>query len=156
MKFYSEKLNKLFDTENDLVAAEKEVADREQKKAEAAKAKKADAIAVEESFKARNVARREYNAKIVAARKAYTDVITNAKKAFDEAVADATKIKDAAEEAYDKALKEFTKKHPEGFHITLKDGDNVMTISNSRDEHSENVAKEYSSILDLFKTIWKI
>ena len=156
MKFYSEVTKKLYESEKELKIAEKEVADADAKKAEAAKAKKEDAALVEDSFKARNAARREYNTKVVAARKAYTEVITNAKKAFDEAVADATKVKDAAEETYDKALKEFTTKHPEGFHITLKDGDNVMTISNSKDSQFETFAKEYSSILDFFKNIWDI
>lgn len=129
MKFYSEITKKLYETEEELAVAEKAVAEAEAKKAEAAKAKKEDAKVVEDSFKARNAARIEYNTKVVAARKAYNETLTAAKKAFNEAVADATKVKDTAEQAFDAALKEFNKKHAEGYHMTLKDGDNVMTIS---------------------------
>lgn len=154
MKFYSEKLNKLFDTEKELVAAEKEVADKEAKKAEAAKAKKADATKVEEAFKARNTARRAYNDRIVEAKKVYNTILEEAKKAFNDAVTAATKEKDAAEKNYDAALKEFTNKHSEGYHMTLKDGDNVVTIS-SQGEAVSNIGKEYNQLLDLIFGLWK-
>jgi hypothetical protein len=148
MKFYSEKLNKLFDTEKELVTAEKELADKEAKKAELAKSKKADANKVEEAFKARNAARREYNTKVMDARKAYNTALVEAKKAFDAAINDATAIKDKAEEVYNSALKEFTDKHPEGYHMTLKDGDNVTTLSRSSDKQLEKVSKEYNDFID--------
>lgn len=154
MKFYSEVTKKLYESEEELKTAEKEVADAEAKKAEAAKAKKEDAALVEDSFKARNAARREYNTKVVAARKAYTEVITNAKKAFDEAVADATKVKDTAEQAFDTALKEFNKKH-DSYHMTLRDGDNVMTISTQGENSTDTLNKEYNSVLDFLMNLWK-
>ena len=155
MKYYSEKLNKLFETEKELVAAEKEVAIAEAKKAEAAKTKKAEAKVVEDAFKARNIARREYNTKVMDARKAYNTALVEAKKTFNDAITEATAIKDKAEEVYDAALKEFTDKHPEGFHITLKDGDNVMTISNSSDKNYECMDKEFNSLIDSILNIWK-
>lgn len=154
MKFYSEKLNKLFETEKELIAAEKELADKEAKKAEAAKEKKAEALKVEEAFKARNAARRTYNDRIVEAKKVYNTILEEAKKAFNDAVTAATKEKDAAEKIYDAALKEFTTKHPEGYHMTLKDGDNVVTIS-SQGEAISNIAKEYNQLLDLIFGLWK-
>lgn len=147
MKFYSEKLNKLFETEKELVAAEKELADKEAKKAELAKSKKADANKVEEAFKARNAARREYNSKVMDARKAYNTALVEAKKAFDAAINDATAAKDKAEEVYNSALKEFTDKH-QTYHMTLKDGDNVMTISNQSDKGYESIGKEYNNLID--------
>lgn len=149
MKFYSEKLNKLFDTEKELVAAEKELADKEAKKAELAKSKKADANKVEEAFKARNAARREYNAKVIDARKDYNVALLEAKKAFEDAITEATNAKDKAEEAYNAALKEFTDKH-QTYHMTLKDGDNVMTISNQSDKSYEKISKEYNDFIDTF------
>jgi phage-related protein len=155
MKFYSEKLNKLFETEKELVIAEKEAAEADQKKTEAAKAKKADAAVVEASFKARNAARVEYNTKVMAARKAYNESIAAAKKAFDEAVADATKAKDAAEEKYDKALKEFTAKH-DTYHMTLKDGDNVVTISNANDKSFEHLNRDFNGLIDTILKIWNL
>ena len=42
-----------------------------------------------------------------------------------------------AEADYDAALKEFTNAHPEGFHITLKDSDNVVTLSHSGNAFSD-------------------
>ena len=149
MKYYSEKLNKLFDTEKDLKAAEKEVADKEAKKAELAQAKKADAAKVEDAFKARNAARREYNTKVMDARKAYNTALVEAKKAFDDAIAEATNAKDKAEEVYNVALKEFTDKH-ESYHMTLKDGDNVMTLSRESDKQLEKISKEYNDFIDTF------
>lgn len=149
MKFYSEVTKKLYETEEDLNLAEKAVADEKAKKEEAALAKKADATKVEDAFKVRNDAKREYNTKVVAARKMYNESIAAAKKAFDEAVSDATKVKDAAEKVYDEVLKEFIAKHPEGYHLTLKDGDNVVTLSSQADSFS-TIMKDYNNLLDFF------
>jgi hypothetical protein len=154
MKFYSEKLNKLFDTETELVAAEKAVAKVEAEKEAAAKQKKAEAQVVEDAFKARNAARREYNAKVVEAKRVYNTAVMEAKKAFDAAVAEATKTKDEAEKAYDAALKEFTAKH-KSYHMTLKDGDNVITISNASEQYFENMSKEYNEFLSAIANLWK-
>ena len=147
MKFYSDMTKKLYESEEELKTAEKEVADAEAKKAEASKAKKEDALKVEEAFKANNAARREYNAKVLAARKAYNEAVTAAKKAFDAAVSDASNAKDAAEKYYDKMLKEFTKKYT-SYHLSLKDGDNVTTISSDVGMLSESFDKEYNSLID--------
>lgn len=156
MKFYSEKLKKLFDTEKELTTAEKAVDEEQLKKQKAAEQKKAEANKVEEAFKARNAARREYNTKLVEARKIYNDAVIAAKKKFNDALNDAAAIKDKAEEAYSVALKEFTSKHPEGYHMTLKDGDNVVTISNSSDKNFETLGKEFNSLLDSLLDIWKL
>ena len=156
MKFYSEKLDKLFDTEKELVVAEKEAIAAEEKKSEAAKSKKSEAKVVEDAFKARNAARREYNTKLVEARKIYNDAVVAAKKVFNDTIPEITSVKDNAEESYSAALKEFTTKHPEGFHITLKDGDNVMTVSNVNDKHEDSAAKEYSEFLNSILNFWKI
>lgn len=150
MKYYSELTKQLYETEKEAIAAEKKL---EAEKAEAAKkasAKKAEANKVEEAFKARNVARREYNTKVMDARKAYNTALLEAKKAFDAAINDATAVKDKAEEVYNSALKEFTDKHPEGYHMTLKDGDNVITLSRSSDKQLEKVSKEYNDFIDTF------
>ena len=155
MKFYSEKLKKLFDTEKDLVAAEKVVDEENQKKRLASEQKKEEASKVEDAFKARNAARREYNTKLVEARKIYNDAIIAAKKTFNETLTSATEAKDKAEEAYNKALKEFTAKY-ESYHMTLKDGDNVVTISNSSDKNFETMGKEFNSFLDSLLNIWKL
>lgn len=149
MKFYSEVTKKLYESEEELKIAEKAVADEETKKVEAAKAKKADAQKVEEAFKANNEAKREYNAKVVAARKTYNESVAAAKKSFDEAISDAVNLKNSAEESYDKILKDFIAKHPEGYHLTLKDGDNVVTLSSQTDSFS-TIMKDYNNLLDFF------
>ena len=155
MKFYSEKLKKLFDTEKELVAAEKVVDEENKKKKLASEQKKEEAKVVEDAFKARNAARREYNTKLVEARKIYNDAIIAAKKAFNETLTSATDVKDKAEEAYNKALKDFTAKY-ESYHMTLKDGDNVVTISNASDKNFETMGKEFNSFLDSLLNIWKL
>lgn len=155
MKFYSEKLKKLFDTEKDLVAAEKVVDEENEKKKLASEQKKEEASKVEDAFKARNAARREYNTKLVEARKIYNDAIIAAKKTFNETLTSATEAKDKAEEAYNVALKEFTAKY-ESYHMTLKDGDNVVTISNASDKNFETMGKEFNSFLDSLLNIWKL
>jgi hypothetical protein len=155
MKYYSEKLNKLFDKEEDLKAAEKVVAEQEAAKLEAAKNKKAEAKVVEDAFKARNAARREYNEKVISLRKEYHDVVVAAKTKFEEGIAEAAKAKDESENAYSEALKEFTDKHPEGYHMTLKDGDNVITLSRARDKDFEDFNKEYNDFLSSLLNIWK-
>ena len=155
MKFYSEKLKKLFDTEKELVAAEKVVDEENQKNKLASEQKKEEASKVEDAFKARNAARREYNTKLVEARKIYNDAIIAAKRTFNETLTSATEAKDKAEEAYNVALKEFTAKY-ESYHMTLKDGDNVVTISNASDKNFETMGKEFNSFLDSLLNIWKL
>ena len=155
MKFYSEKLKKLFDTEKELVAAEKVVDEENQKKKLASEQKKEEASKVEDAFKARNAARHEYNTKLVEARKIYNDAIIAAKRTFNETLTSATEAKDKAEEAYNVALKEFTAKY-ESYHMTLKDGDNVVTISNASDKNFETMGKEFNSFLDSLLNIWKL
>ena len=153
MKFYSDVTKKLYETEEDLRNAEIAVAEAEAKKAEAAAVKKADALKVEEAFKAVNDAKREYNAKVVAARKMYNETVANAKKAFDEAVSDASGVLNTAEKLYDEVLKDFIAKHPEGYHLTLKDGDNVVTYSNQTD-NMNTIMKDYNTLLDYILKIW--
>ena len=131
MKFYSEKLDKLFDTEKELkaeeAAAEKAALEKEQAKA----AKKEEAKAVELAFQNRNAAVRTYNENVAKLKKNYNEDVFALKQKFDAAVkAETTKV-DEAEEAYDSVLSAFIERHPEGYHMTLKDGDNVVTLSST-------------------------
>lgn len=155
MKYYSELTKQLYETEEAAKKAERDLEATKAKNAELAKAKKQEATKVEDAFKARNAARREYNTKLVEARKIYNDAIIAAKKAFNETLTTATDAKDKAEEAYNTALKEFTAKY-ESYHMTLKDGDNVVTISNASDKNFETMGKEFNSFLDSLLNIWKL
>ena len=155
MKYYSELTKQLYETEEAAKKAERDLEATKAKNAELAKAKKQEATKVEDAFKARNAARREYNTKLVEARKIYNDAIIAAKQAFNETLTTATDAKDKAEEAYNTALKEFTAKY-ESYHMTLKDGDNVVTISNASDKNFEAMGKEFNSFLDSLLNIWKL
>lgn len=127
--YYSKLLNKPFDSIEELRAAEEEVKRIEKEKEEKAKAKKAEATKVEDAFKQLNEAKKLYNAELMEAKKAYTKIVADAKDSLNNAIIEADKKLEIAQENYSAALKEFTDKHPEGYHVTLKDGDNVTTIS---------------------------
>jgi len=130
MKYYSEKLDKIFETEKELEAAEKEHAEAEAKKAEAKELVKKESEKVNDAFKALNTAKRNYNKTVIEARKVYNKAVIDARDVYALAIDGAEKARIAAEKAYDEALKNFQSKHPEGYRLTLKDGDNVVTISN--------------------------
>jgi len=150
MKYYSEILNKNFDKVEDLEKAEKEHADAIKAKEDAKALVKKEAEVVEEAFKARNEARLEYNKKLVEARKAYNEKITLAKKDFEACLSEMSGALEAAEKDYDAKLKEFQKNHPEGYHITLKDGDNVVTLTSSNFPTFKQLDQEFNDMLDLF------
>lgn len=145
MKYYSDKLDKIFETEKELADAEK-AADEEQAKKEQAKALvKKESEHVQDAFKALNAAKREYNKEVVEARKIYNKAVIAARDVYAKAIEQADKAKAEAERTYDTALKDFQSKHPEGFRITLKDGDNVVTLS----KYGSDV-EEPSHELDVF------
>jgi phenylalanyl-tRNA synthetase alpha subunit len=153
--FYSKLLNKPFDSLSELMAAEKAYNDEQALKEEKALAKKADAKKVEDAFKTLNSVKREFNAAVIEARKIYNNSVAAAKKAYETAIAEATNLKNTAEETYDSILKDFIKKHPEGYHLTLKDGDNVVTYSSQSDMINfmkDHVA--FNNLLDSILNLW--
>jgi chromatin segregation and condensation protein Rec8/ScpA/Scc1 (kleisin family) len=156
MKYYSEKLDKVFDTEAELTTAEEADAKAKAEKEEAKKLVKADATKVEDAFKARNEARRQYNAALIDLRKAYHSALRTAEKELSDGIERIAKDRDAAEAVYSDALAEFQSKHPEGYRISLKDGDNVVTLSsNPIDSHVVDLSTEFDNMLDLFSNLLK-
>lgn len=132
MKYVSELKeleNKKFDTVEELEKAEAEIKQALAKKEEAKLAVKQESAVVEKAFQERNAARKVYNSKLVELRKAYNDALKKARDEFEAGLDVSAKELQVKEEAYDKALNEFVKKHPEGYRITLHDGDNVTTLS---------------------------
>lgn len=126
--YYSRLLEKPFDTVDELMAAEEAVRAEQRAKEDKAAQKKADAIVVEDAFKALNAARRTYKESIDAVTNKYRTDLEEMRKAF-EARVDEIKVNLAtAETDYQTALKNFAEKYPEGYHITLKDGDFETTI----------------------------
>jgi hypothetical protein len=148
MKFYSEKLDKLFDSEKELINAEKAAEKAAMEKNKKAEAKKAEAKVVEDAFKARNAARLAYNKNVGEAKNIYTDGLKSLRSTFDAVVVAENKKLDEAENAYDVALKEFIAKHPEGYHLTLTDSDNVVTMSNNTIHNSFDF---FDKLFDMMK-----
>lgn len=143
MRYYSEKLDKLFDNEKDLIKEETAAEKAATEKTKKAEAKRAEAKVVEDAFKARNAARAEYNKNIAEAKKIYTESLQALRTTFDEAVTAENKKLNEAEKAYDVALKEFTDKYG-SYHMTLRDGDNVLTL------HSDNKAFDFTNAFKMF------
>ena len=154
MKYFSEILNKNFDTEEELVKAEEEHKAEQAKKEEAKLVVKKEASEVEEAFKTRNAARKEYNVKLIELRKTYNKEILEAKENFEKGLEEISKDRDAAEVEYDTKLREFQKAH-QNYHITLKDGDNVVTLTSNNKVSFPDINKEFDDILDLFSNILK-
>lgn len=147
--YFSKLLNKPFDTVEDLIAAEKAEIEARNAKLKKSEDKKADAKKVEDAFKAANVAKTVYEKEVLESQKACAKIIADAKAAYAQAVEAARKKLDAAEGAYAEALKEFTAKHPEGYHMTLRDGDTVTSISHAT--YESMVHDFYNSFLKLFE-----
>ncbi len=150
MKYYSDVLDKVFETEKELETAEKADAEEKAKKEEAKLAVKKESAEVEDAFKARNAARKAYNEKLVAARKSYNEDIRAAEKKFKDSLEQVTATKDKAEADYATKLKDFQKAHPEGYHITLKDGDNVVTYTSDPVNDQIRIFDNLDDMLDLF------
>ena len=142
--YYSKVLQKPFDSIEALREAEATHFAELKAKEDKAAIKKADALKVEDAFKALNQARKDYKENLLKLANMYQEDLQKLKSNFET---DQARVKAAladAETSYSSALKEFTDKHPEGYHLTLKDGDFETTISG----HS-NVKKETNRTVDL-------
>lgn len=148
MKYFSEELNKNFDTIEELEAAEKAFKEENEKKLADKEARKAEAKVVEDAYSA-----------LTEAKKARTQVLKDALEEYRQACSEAKEkylaTRDAqdllvkkAEEAKEKALDEFTKKHPEGFHLTLHGSDGSTTTISTNTYKA--IAPEFS---DFFKEV---
>lgn len=148
--YYSKILNKPFDTIEELREAEEVVRKQEEDKRLAAEAKKAEAAKVEEAFKALNAAKRAYNESVMDAKKAYLKLVTDAKEKLNETLTTLDASLDAAEKVYAEELEKFNKAHPEGYHVTLKDGDNTTTISRQVSDDSDFLTDFFNYVLKNF------
>ena len=128
--FYSKLLKKPFDSVAELREAEATYYAEQKAKEDKAATKKADALKVEEAFKALNQARKNYKEDLTQLTKEYSEELTHIKEAFELGKKDIHDKLAAAEDEYAKALKEFTSKYDQ-YHVTLKDGDFETTISGS-------------------------
>lgn len=147
--FYSRVLEKPFDTVEELQAAEQEYYDKLKAKEDKAAQKKADATRVEDAFKALNTARKIYKEALAQLTTEYSEALTNLKDAFELGREDIKKALATAEDTYAAALKEFTDKYPEGYHLTLKDGDFETTISSQSSNDTEKTSADIANIFKL-------
>lgn len=148
--YYSRVLKKPFESIEELKNAEATYFAELKAKEDKAAQKKADAAKVEESFKALNAARRNYKEDLEAVTHKYSESLTKLKKSFENAKAEVHESLAKAEANYSASLKEFTEKYPEGYHLTLKDGDFETTISSS---HAA-IADKFYTMTDLFNWLF--
>lgn len=154
MLYYSEILDKKFSTEKELKEAEDAKAEAEAKKAEAKALVKKESEVVNDAFVARNAARRSYNEAVLEARKAYNEKVKAAQEEFNKSIEDVVEAKKKAEDDFNDKLSEFNKSHPEGYRITLKDGDNVVTYYNQETKYNTSWFDEFNSIFDVLRKLW--
>ena len=147
--FYSNVLKKPFENLAELKRAEEVYYAELKAKEDKASKKKEDAKKVEDAFKALNTARKEYKEKLNQLTTEYSEALTNLKNAFDLGKKDITSKLSAAEDTYAKALKEFTDKYKEGYHLTLKDSDFETTISGSCKTNNTANTDHIFNIFDL-------
>jgi predicted nucleic acid-binding Zn-ribbon protein len=146
--YYSRVLEKPFDTIEELAAAEAAHYEKLKAKEDAAAQKKADAAKVEDAFKALNTARKTYKDDITQLTAEYAESLENLKKAFDLGKKDIANKLAEAEAVFDEALKAFQAKYPEGYHLTLKDGDFETTISSQSTNDTVKTSADFPKLAD--------
>ena len=151
--FYSKVLNKVFDTVEDLQAAEAAHSAELKAKEDAAATKKADAQKVEVAFKALNLERKMYKENMVRLTERYNEEVKKLKEDFVVSKKDIEQVLADAEKNYAAALKEFTNKY-ETYHLSLKDGDFETTIS-SQSSTSNKTEIDPFNFSDLFNFFFK-
>lgn len=152
--YYSKVLKEPFNTVAELKKAEEAYYAKLKAKEDKAAQKKADAVKVEEAFKALNAARKDYKEDIAALTHEYSENLAALKKSFEGAKAAIEKALADKEEQYAVALKAFTEKYPEGYHLTLKDGDFETTISSTSSVSSEADRAAIDPLASLFNLLF--
>lgn len=145
--YYSRVLEQPFDSIEELKSAEAAYYAAQRAKEDKAAAKKADAKKVEDAFKVLNNARRVYKESLVTLTEKYSKDLKALKEAFESRKKEIHDSLSSAEETYATALKTFTNKYPEGYHLTLKDGDFETTISGRTS--SGDSLESFSNIFNL-------
>lgn len=152
--YYSRVLNKPFDSIEDLKDAEQKYYDELKAKEDKAAQKKADANKVEDAFKALNAERKAYKDNLATITKEYSESLEHLKNAYELGKKDIHNKLAAAEESYSKALKEFTEKYPEGYHLTLKDGDFETTISSQVSSETSKTSVNTARVADIINALF--
>lgn len=152
--FYSNVLRKPFERLDDLRKAEAVYYEEQKVKEDKAAAKRAEAQKVEDAFKALNAARKEYKENVTQLTAEYAESLETLKQAYELGKKDIHDKLVQAEENFEKAHKAFTAAHPEGYHLTLKDGDFETTLSGSKTNNIDNAVKASNNVADLFSLLF--
>ena len=126
--FYSKVLKEPFNSIEELMEAEEAYYAKLKAKEDKAAEKKADAVKVEEAFKALNAARKSYKDNLNEATQIYSKGLVDLKEGYEKTCKTIKDTLAAAETDYSNALKAFTDKY-DSYHLSLKDGDFETTIS---------------------------
>lgn len=127
--YYSKVLKEPFESLVKLKAAEEAYYAKMRAKEDKAAQKKTDAKKVEDAFIALNAMRKAYKDELTLITTEYSQSLNQLREEFDSRRKALAAKMARAEDAYASELKAFTAKYPEGFHLTLKDGDFETTIS---------------------------
>jgi hypothetical protein len=149
--YYSNVLQKPFASLSELKAAEAKYFEAQRAKEDKAATKKADAKKVEDAFIALNAARKEYKTALADAAEAYSKKLVALKETFDKERDEIKTALATAEKNYSDTLKAFTEKYPEGYHLTLKDGDFETTIHSSK-----NAVTDSAKVFDIFDMLFRM
>jgi chromosome segregation ATPase len=152
--FYSRLLKTDFDTVAALKEAEAAYLAEQEKKAAKVEERKSDANKVQAAFEDLNTARKEYKDCLIKLKTQYYDGLAKLKKCYEEDLAANQEMLEQAETRYSEALKVFTDKYPEGYHLTLKDGDFETTISGSTSKNFRMPTQTWPA--DLFDLFFKL
>ena len=152
--FYSNVLKKPFERLEDLKKAESVYFEEQKVKEDKAAQKRAEAKTVEDAFKALNAARREYKEKLSQLTTEYSEALTDLKKAYELGKKDLHETLAKAEESFDATHKEFVAAHPEGYHLTLRDGDFETTISGSTKTNTTKESNTDNKVFNLFELLF--
>jgi hypothetical protein len=147
--YYSKLLKTPFDSVEELKEAERNYYAEQKAKEDAAAQKKADALKVEEAFKALNQAKKDYKHNMQALTSSYCAELKKLKESLEESKMTLNTRLQEAENCYENELKTFSDKYG-SFHLTLKDGDYETTISKEDDVKKANKT-ESDYISDIFK-----
>lgn len=144
--YYSKLLKRDFDSLKELRAAEAKYNEEKVKKEAAAAERKADANKVDAAFKALYAAIKTYKQDRAEVTKLYKEALKGVQLEYEQRLAAINETLSEAETAYKTALKEFTDKNQNGYHLTLRDGDGYEAVFKSTDSTGHF---DFSSLFDL-------
>ena len=154
--YYSRVLQKPFDSLNELASAEATYYENLKQKENKAAQKKADAKIVEDAFKHLNATRKSYKENLSQLTQEYSEALEDLKKAYEAGKSDFQNQLATAEQNYKDAIKNFSAKYPEGYHMTIKDGDFETTISSqtTKSMDTDKVSADAKKVAEIFNMLF--